>query len=111
VGRQFGARHPLITQQFKTDGVGLFIERLGRLIEVSAGGQTAIKDVMLMHLGRLEFERNLAARLYPFTHSVDDADSPKSVMIDLRYSFGRPVLASNCVPTETIAVATRQEIL
>jgi uncharacterized protein (DUF433 family) len=102
VAEKFGTVHPLVSQQFKTDGVSLFIEHLGEVIEASGSGQRMMRDLMA-HLERLDFADNVVARLYPFTRSVDEAASPRSVFIDPRYAFGRPVLSSIFVPTGAIA--------
>jgi uncharacterized protein (DUF433 family) len=50
----------------------------------------------------LEREGPQVVRLYPFTRDALD-DTPRSVFIDPRISFGRPVLASVQVPTSVIA--------
>lgn len=102
VRREFGWERPLIQQEFKTDGVRLFVEKLGRTVEASAGGQIVMREVMV-HLERLEWEDNdLVARLYPFTR-LTAADAPKTVLIDPRHSFGRPILANARVATAAIA--------
>lgn len=101
VMKHFGWKRPLLEQGFRTDGVGLFVERLGRLIDVSADGQTVIRRFVEAYLERLEWENLSVVRLYPFTR-VRDIHSPKSVVIDPRYSFGRPVLARSHVSTEAI---------
>jgi len=50
---------------------------------------------------RLEFSGDSVVRLYPFTRRTIE-ESPKSVFIDPRYSFGRPSLARGNVPTAVI---------
>jgi len=102
VSRQFGWKRPLIEQDFKTDGVGLLIEHLGNLIDVVAGGQIVMRKCVEQHLQRMEWENKLVARLYPFTHANKD-ESPKIVLIDPKYSFGRPFLAKTRVATAIIA--------
>jgi uncharacterized protein (DUF433 family) len=101
VKRRFKWKRPLIEQSFRTDGVGLFIEHYGQLIEASADGQTIMRQVLEAHLERLEWENRSVARLYPFTRARD-LHSPKSVIIDPRYSFGRPVLAGAYIAIEVI---------
>jgi uncharacterized protein (DUF433 family) len=101
VQKRFGWERPLIQQDFKTDGASLFVERLGQIEEASSGGQLIMQDVLL-HLERLEWEDELVARLYPFTRG-STLDAPKSVMIDPRYSFGRPILHQSRIPTAVIA--------
>jgi uncharacterized protein (DUF433 family) len=81
--------------------VGLFIERYGQLIEASADGQQVMRQVVEAHLERLEWENMSVARLYPFTRPRD-LDGPRSVVIDPRYSFGRPVLVKSHISTEVI---------
>ncbi len=100
--RQFGDKHPLATQQFQTDGIDLFIEKLGELIIASAGGQVALREAFETHLKRVEHdERGMAARLFPFTRP-SHADQPKIVVIDPRVSFGRPIIVGSGVPTSAI---------
>jgi uncharacterized protein (DUF433 family) len=72
------------------------------LIDATGSGQLMMQEIMV-HLERLEFENDVVARLYPFTRSTDEPDSPRSVFIDPRYSFGRPVLARIFVATSVIA--------
>lgn len=92
---------PLIHEGFKTDGVRLFVDHLDKLLDVSARGQIVIKEVMT-HLERIEWEENIAARLYPFTR-LNTENAPKSVFIDPRFSFGRPILRDSRVTTAIIA--------
>ncbi len=101
----YGIDHPLADAEFKTDGLNLFIEALGQLVNVSLRGQTAIREVMEAHLERVEHDENgLAARLFPFTRfGGTKADQPRTVMIDPRIAFGRPVLAGTGIPTAVLA--------
>jgi uncharacterized protein (DUF433 family) len=102
VEQKIGKTHPLVSQQFKTDGARLFVEHLGETVEALGEGQKFLAELMV-HLERLDFDNEIVARLYPFTRSTDDPSSPRSVFIDPRYSFGRPVLARIFVPTDAIA--------
>lgn len=65
VERKFGVRHPLAREEFKTDGVNLFVERLGKLLNASHDGQVAMREVLDRHLRRVEFDEGRAVRLYP----------------------------------------------
>lgn len=106
--REFGSRHPLAEEQFQTDGVNLFVERLG-LLNVSAPGQFAICEILVALLRRIERdERGLAIRLYPFSRRPAAtlpglAESPRLVVIDPTVGFGRPVLSGTGVTTLSIA--------
>lgn len=101
VGTTFHSEHPLIEQEFETNGVSLFVEHLGQLVDASARGQV-VYDFVREHLQRLEREKSLVVRLYPFTRR-DPAESPKEIFIDPRIGFGRPILASAGVPTASLA--------
>ncbi len=103
VAREFGSRHPLAQQQFETDGVNLFIQKLDKLINVSQDGQLAMRELLRSHLQRIEHDTaGLAIRLYPFTR-LEHAQQPKAVVIDPRMSFGRPVIAGTGIATAVIA--------
>lgn len=105
---RYGVAHPLVEQAMETDGVDLFVERYGRLVNVSREGQGVIRDLMRLHLDRIERDtRGLAVRLFPFTRRPTDvlaADrQPRIVAIDPRVAFGRPVLTGSRIPTIEIA--------
>jgi uncharacterized protein (DUF433 family) len=101
VAKEFSSQHPLIEQEFDTDGVSLFVDHLGSFVDASARGQVVMRELVKEHLKRLEREDARVVRLYPFTRP-GLADSPKSVFIDPRVSFGRPVLAKMRIPTAAI---------
>jgi uncharacterized protein (DUF433 family) len=49
-------------------------------------------------------QQGLAARLFPFTRPGGlVADQPRTVVIDSRVAFGRPVLVGTGVPTAVLA--------
>lgn len=102
VMRQFDSQHPLATEQFQTDGIDLFIEKLGNLIVASHEGQIALRSEFESHLKRIEHDtEGIAARLFPFTRP-SHVDQPKIIVIDPRISFGRPVISGSGVPTSII---------
>jgi uncharacterized protein (DUF433 family) len=99
----FPSSHPLADQRFETDGIDLFIDKYGQLINISQDGQLAMRNVLRMYLNRIE--RNAAGvpvKLYLFTRSRQ-ADEPKVVAMDPYVSFGRPVLVGTGIPTAVIA--------
>ena len=83
----------------------LFIEDLGHLVNVSRGGQLAIRNVVEEYLRRIDRDptKLLPVRLYPFLRSSHQAEEPKRVMIDPLVAFGRPVLVKTGVPTAIVA--------
>jgi uncharacterized protein (DUF433 family) len=99
VSAYLGKPHPLVQATFSTDGVRLFVEELGKLIDATGFGQAVMPELM-GHLARLEFENETVARIYPFTRPHESG--PKTVFIDPRYSFGRPVLVGINIPTAVI---------
>jgi uncharacterized protein (DUF433 family) len=100
---EFGSEHPLADHRLETDGLDLFVQEYGRLININRSGQLAIRELLEGYLKRIE--RNSigeAVRLYPFTRKRA-MDEPRSVVIDPAVSFGRPVLVGTGVPTAAIA--------
>lgn len=102
VQKKLAQPHPLITARFETDGVDLFVDELGKLLNVSQDGQVAIRAALQASLRRVEHDADgLAARLFPFV-CTGDADEPKSIVVDPRISFGRPILAKTGIPASTV---------
>jgi uncharacterized protein (DUF433 family) len=102
IGEQFQASHPLARERFLTDGVDLFIERYGSLINASKSVQTELKDALNSHLERIEpDDTGLAIKLYPFTRSHEE-DNPRIVVIDPRIAFGRLVIAETGIATRVL---------
>lgn len=100
---QFGSEHPLADHRFETDGLDLFIQEFGRLINITQSGQLAMRQLLQTHLRRVERDPSgLAIRLYPFTRKRQP-NEPRVVMIDPSISFGRPVLSGTGIPTGVIA--------
>ena len=95
---------PLAQAQFVTQGVDLFVEDLDRILNASKGGQVEIADLIRLHLQRVERDpRGIPVRLYPFTRKQADEEAIKSVVMDPRIAFGRPVLVGTAVPTSVLA--------
>ncbi len=100
---QFGSKHPLAEYKFETDGIDLFVQKYGDLINTSRAGQMAMREVLHWFLRRIEWDASgFAVRLYPFTRKPVP-DAPKTVVIDPRLSFGRPVIAGTGIATSVIA--------
>lgn len=103
--KQYKSRHPLWSHQLATDGLDLFVEWYGKLINISRAGQLAMRDVLETSLKRIERDNaGIPIKLYPFTRSGRDIhQAPKLVVIDPRLSFGRPVIVGTGLATEVIA--------
>ena len=93
----------LLSPELRTDAGKLLLERYGKLIELSASGQIAMRHLFNEHLARVEWdERQFPVRLYPFSSSSAPAES-RPIAIDAQIAFGRPVIASRGVSTGVIA--------
>lgn len=103
VEKKFHSKHPLAEHQFQTNGVDVFVEHYGDLINASRDGQLAMKQVLQEYLTRVDHDPSgRAARLYPFLRLSGTAQ-PKSVVIDPYVSFGKPVIAGTGLPTRVVA--------
>jgi len=104
VRERLNVARPLADKQFQTDGIDLFVEHLGDLVNVSRRGQQEIKHLVQMYLRRVDRDpQGVPIKLYPFTRSDRSAEQPKLVVIDPLVSFGRPVLAGTGIPTAILA--------
>jgi uncharacterized protein (DUF433 family) len=102
VRKEFGWERPLIQEQFRTDGVTLFVERLGNVVDVMRPDQSLL-PLLTDYLSRIEWEDQFAARLYPFTRVIRGENSPRAIVIDPARSFGRPILDRLGVTTNVVA--------
>jgi uncharacterized protein (DUF433 family) len=98
--RFIGGDRPLLGTPFRTDGRGIFIEQLGKLVDAAHGGQTAIREVIESSLERVELDdRRLPLRLYPWRREPTE---PRIIALDPRRSFGRPTVVGSAVQSATI---------
>jgi uncharacterized protein (DUF433 family) len=106
LSREFNSSNPLAEHDFETDGLDLFIEKYGSLVNASKGGQLAMKEILQVYLKRIERdEQGLASQLFPFTRLSSDGrqNDPKIVAINPMIAFGRPVISGTGIPTVIIA--------
>jgi uncharacterized protein (DUF433 family) len=85
--------HPLVRKDLHTYGNGIFIERLGEIVEISSSGQRAIREAVAEHLSKVEWEDHLPARLHPCS-----AKGSVSFEIDPNVGFGQLRIAGTRVP-------------
>jgi uncharacterized protein (DUF433 family) len=107
VERHFSLERPLVDQGFQTDGLDLFVERYGELINASRDGQQAIKDIIGVYLKRIGRDaKGLPIKLYPFTRDTEaeaaPAADPRVVVMNPSVSFGRPVIDGTGIPVSSI---------
>ena len=104
--RKFQIERPLIDQSFQTDGLDLFVERYGGLINASRQGQQEMKEMIGAHLRRIERDRHgTPVKLYPFTRDSETGahvSDPRVVVMNPAVSFGRPTIAGTGVPVSSV---------
>ncbi len=104
INDHFQVKHPLAHHEFRTDGIDLFIEKYGQLINVTRSGQLAMRQTLEAYLKRIEHDQQgVALRLYPLFNRTSKQEAPRVVVIDPRISFGRAVLIGTSVPTMVLA--------
>jgi uncharacterized protein (DUF433 family) len=104
VKKELDSDRPLLDQDFKTNGIDLFVRHASTLLNVSKQGQEALRGEFENALARIERDRSGAPiRLFPFSRgSLADKKQPKTVVIDPCLAFGRPVISEIAVPTAII---------
>jgi uncharacterized protein (DUF433 family) len=102
VQRELHVERPLIHAKFKTDGVDLFVEHWGKLVNASKHGQVAMRGALETSLRRVDWDRNgLAVRIFPLVRSAAE-QQPKSIVIDPERGFGRPTLAGTGIRVDVV---------
>ena len=102
---RLGEDRPLASGRFRTNGIDLFVEHAGELLNVSKQGQHALREDFERALARVDFSTDTSQpiRLFPFTRPPARVEEqPKAVVVDPALSFGRPVLTGAFVRTEVI---------
>lgn len=93
----------LLRKELRTHAGQVFLDRYGQLIQISASGQLAIRQLFEEHLKRVEWDEwQFPVRLYPFI-SGEALSAEKPIAIDPKIAFGRPVVISAGVSTAAIA--------
>ncbi len=94
-------RHPLVSEVFLTDRRDLFVEKLGKTINVSGHGQMRL-GFDTMYLERVKVDPDGIFRFYPFVVQAG-ASEPKTIEINPMVGFGKPVLSGTGISTAIIA--------
>lgn len=101
IGEQYPQPHPLISEAFLTDRTDLFIEKLGKLVNVSQHGQLGL-NFYRMHLERVAIDPKGKFRFFPFVSETSPTE-PKLIEINPMIGFGKPVIAGTGISTAIIA--------
>jgi len=102
VGKKLGVDRPLIHAAFRTDGARLFVKDADQLLDVSSEGQAALKEVLDASLERIDWGRDVAARLYPWVRADLSSKQPKSIVIDPRRGFGQPIITGTGIEARIV---------
>ena len=101
--RTFNTTRPLAHEQFETDGIDLFVEKMGSLIGATQEGQIQMRDIIRDRLERVHRDpKGVPEKIVLFPARRERAQSA-DVVIDPRLSFGRPVLDRFGVRTAILA--------
>jgi uncharacterized protein (DUF433 family) len=108
MNRTLGTDHPLVHQDMWTDGLSVFIEHYGHLVNATQEGQLVMRQLVDAHLRRIDRDITGIVRLFPLTRKRSLApnvivDEPRVIAIDPRIAFGRPVILGSRIPTVEVA--------
>ncbi len=99
---QLGIPNLLPSKDLLAGGGGLFLERYGQLIDLSASGQLAMRRVLEDHLRRVEWDaKQFPVRLYPFVFG-EASTGQRPIAIDPAVAFGRPIMVARGVTTAIV---------
>lgn len=100
--RQLGFGRLLLRPELRTNAGRLFLDRYGQLIELSASGQLALRQVLEAYLERVEWDDSqFPIRLYPFL-TAEPTTVERPIVIDAAIAFGRPIVLRRGVSTGVI---------
>jgi uncharacterized protein (DUF433 family) len=100
---ELGIERLLLRQDLLTHAGDVFLERYGKLVNLSKSGQLAVRRVLEEHLRRVEWTAGdpIPSRLFPFSHAPV-LDTGKVILIDPRVAFGKPTIAGKGVTTAAL---------
>lgn len=96
-----GDEHPFSTQQFKTDGRRLFLDRNGATIDLKLR-QNVFRTIVEPSFLDLDFDAHGAVRWWPLGDN-------RAVVLDPARSFGQPIVARGGVSTARLAETVQAE--
>jgi uncharacterized protein (DUF433 family) len=100
--KSYQIHHLLRSDQLRVTQGNLFLERLGRLINVGRGRQHEMPEILEAYLERIEWsEAGFAVKLSPVTRD-GPRKSPRLIVIDPEVGFGKPIVRSKGIKTSTI---------
>jgi uncharacterized protein (DUF433 family) len=89
------SKHPLITQEFETDGLFLFVRKLDELVNASKMGQLGMEPILKEYLSRIDRDTQaMPVTLYP---EIPGKPQSRAVAIKYGVSSGAPVVSGTGV--------------
>ncbi len=100
--RELDIKRLLLRPDLRSRAGQVFLNRYGQLINLSASGQLAMRQVLEQHLDRVTWDgARFPIRLHPFVmHEAPTENRP--ITIDPTIAFGRPVLSGLAISTAAI---------
>src|SRR5690606_24388851 len=91
---RLGIDRLLLRSDLSTFDGNIFIDHLGALVGLSAGGQVALRRIIERHLSRVERdETERPVRFYPDFVGVELTKNHRPISISPTVAFGRPTIA------------------
>jgi uncharacterized protein (DUF433 family) len=100
--RELNITRLLLRPDLRSQAGQVFLSRYGQLVNLSASGQLAMRQVLEQHLDRVTWDgTRFPIRLHPFVmHEAPTENRP--ITIDPTIAFGRPVLSDLGISTAAI---------
>lgn len=92
----------LLSDKLRVRRGNLIIQALGQYINVGAGGQAEIPEVVMEYLRRIRYEHGFPVGLHPVTRP-DHPTGPQRIVILPDVGFGKPVTTRQHISTAVIA--------
>jgi uncharacterized protein (DUF433 family) len=97
----FPSTHPLLSREFYTDGVDLFIKTVEQTVNLTKQGQLGLRPILDMFLQHIERdERFRPTKVYPIIPGQSNED--KVVSITSGVSSGRPAIDGTGIPVSVV---------
>lgn len=101
--RELDVERLLLSPLLRAAGGELLLDKYGQLISLSESGQLVMRKILEAYLQRIEWDHDdMPRRLYPILQAPVLEDR-RTIAIDPRISFGRPVVLRQGVSTAIIA--------
>ncbi len=102
--KRFPSAHPLADHQFQPDGMDLFVEQFGQILNLSRDGQIEMRQLIQAYLKMVDRDaRGVPVRLHlPRAASAGHEPAASRIVIDPRFGFGRPVVEGSGVRADVI---------